>query len=124
MKKAFKTLLVLLTFGILSGFGTFDFISGVNKGNDRIEVSFNKKIHSGDLVKIKKSLSEIGITITYSSFDFDENGGLKSLSFNVDCNDGFKGGATKTDINNQTRWGFFRDYSEKAISPFGTGNLK
>lgn len=124
MKIAFKILLILLAFGILSGFGTGEFIYGVKQENDRIEVSFNKKIHSDDLVKIKKSLAENGILITYYSFDFDENGGLKSLSFNVDCNDGFKGGGKNTGINYQTKWGFYRDYSVKTESPFGIGVLK
>jgi len=124
MKKALKTLLILIAFGILSGFGTYEFLSGVNKEKDRIEVSFNRKINSSDLIKIKKSLAVNGISITYNSFKFDENGGLTSLSFKVDCNDGFKGGATKTDIDNKTKWGFFRDYSEKAESPFGTGVLR
>lgn len=124
MIRVLKTLLILIAFVILCGFGTYEYKYLIKKENDKIEVSFTKKMNSSDLIKIKKSLALKGIVIVYKSFYFDKNGGLKSLSFSVDCNDGFKGGASNNDINIQTKWGFYRDYSENAESPFGTGRLK
>ena len=69
-------------------------------------------------------MTENGISIEYRIMEFDKNRGLKSLDFYVECNDGFKGGAKNTNINNQTKWGFYRDYNQKTKSPFGTGSLK
>lgn len=59
----------------------------------------------------------------YQLLEFDETGGLKSLDFKVNCNDGFDGQAKSTQIYNNTRWGFYRDYSPNVKSPFGTGAL-
>ena len=76
-----------------------------------------------DLVKIKLDLAEKGISIDYKLLEFDENGGLKSLEFKVDCNDGVSGSAKNAKIYNNTNFGFFRDYSDSAKVPFGTGGL-
>ena len=123
MKNVFGNLPVLIVFAIASGFTleTTDHRPG-DKG--RIEVSFNRKMEFNDLVKIKLDLAEAGITIQYRLLEFDDQGGLKSLDFKVDCNDGFNGSAKNTNIVNQTRWGFYRDYREHVESPFGTGGLQ
>lgn len=60
----------------------------------------------------------------YQLLEFDETGGLKSLDFKVNRNDGFNGQAKSTQIYNNTRWSFYRDYSPNVKSPFGTGALK
>ena len=124
MKKAFKTVTILFAFVLLSAFESYEFVNGIKEGNEKIEVSFNRTMNAKDLINIKQDLAENGISIEYKTMKFDENGGLKSLDFFVDCNDGFKGGAKNTNIYNQTKWGFYRDYNEKADSPFGTGSLK
>lgn len=123
MKNVFRNLPILLVFAIASGF-TLDATDNRLKDEDRIEVSFNRKMEFNDLVKIKLDLAEAGITIQYRLLEFDEHGGLKSLDFRVDCNDGFSGSAKSTEIFNQTRWGFYRDYRENVKSPFGTGALQ
>ena len=110
-------------FAIACGF-TMDPTGNRGGARDRIEVSFNRKMEFNDLVKIKLDLAEAGITIQYRLLEFDEQGGLKVLDFKVDCNDGFSGGAKSTEIFNQTRWGFYRDYRKNAESPFGTGRLQ
>jgi hypothetical protein len=122
MKNLFKSLPILVVVAIASGF-TLDAIEHQQEDKDRIEVSFNRKMEFNDLVKIKLDLAEAGITIQYRLLEFDEQGGLKSLDFKVDCNDGFSGSAKSREILNQTRWGFYRDYRKDAESPFGTGGL-
>ncbi len=122
MKTLFKISPALIVLAIATGF-TFDATNNTPEENGRIEVSFNRKMEFNDLVKIKLDLAEAGITIQYRLIEFDEQGGLKTLDFRVDCNDGFSGGDKSTAIFNQTRWGFYRDYRKDAPSPFGTGAL-
>jgi len=123
MKNVLKTLAIFVVLAIATGF-TLDVTESKPGDKERIEVSFNRKMEFNDLVKIKLDLAEAGITIKYRLLEFDDQGGLKSLDFKVDCNDGFSGGARSTEIYNQTRWGFYRDYRENVESPFGTGGLK
>ena len=123
MKNVFKSLAVLVVLAVATGF-TLHATDSRPGDKDRIEVSFNSKMEFNDLVKIKLDLAEAGITIQYRLLEFDEQGGLRSMDFKVDCNDGFSGGARSTEISNQTRWGFYRDYRENVESPFGTGGLK
>ena len=92
--------------------------------DDRLEVTFNRQMTFEDLSEIKDQLAKKDILIEYKSLEFDENGGLSSLKFDVDCKDGFKGGASNNRIYNDTKWGFFRDYSENSTSPFGTGTIQ
>jgi hypothetical protein len=123
MKNLFKNLPILVVFVIASGF-TLDATDNTREDKDRIEVSFNRKMEFNDLVKIKLDLAEAGITIQYRLLEFDDQGGLKSMDFRVDCNDGFSGSAKSTGIFNHTRWGFYRDYRANVESPFGTGGLQ
>lgn len=122
MKTLFKILPILIVLAIATGF-TLDATNNTWEEKGRIEVSFNRKMEFNDLVKIKLDLAEAGITIQYRLLEFDEQGGLKALDFRVDCNDGFSGGDKSTEIFNQTRWGFYRDYRKDAETPFGTGAL-
>ena len=123
MKNLSKVLSVLLVFFIASGFGSKTITGIINTEKEQIVVSFNRHLKFNDLVKIKLDLAEKGISIDYKLLEFDENGGLKSLEFKVDCNDGFSGNAKNTKIYNNTNFGFFRDYSDTAKVPFGTGGL-
>lgn len=124
MKNLLKTLPILLLFITFSAFNTNEKICETNTNGLKIEIIFNSDLQPEDLINIKKKLASNGITLTYKSFDFNENNELIAISFNVDCNDGFKGGGEKKNITSKTRWGFFRDYSEDAESPFGIGILK
>jgi hypothetical protein len=51
---------------------------------------------------------------------FDQNGKLRSIDFFADFKDGFSGGANQDNLTNQSHFGFYRDYSKQAPSPFGT----
>ena len=122
MKQLFSVLL-LITFFL----STSSFTNNSDKNSffekSKIEVVFNRQLDFNDLVKIKLDLSQKGIVINYKSLAFDENGKLKSIDFYVDCKDGFSGGASENNLSNQSRFGFYRDYTKDAKSPFGTGGL-
>lgn len=115
---------ILMLFIVMSGFEIMDPFEGRNVNENRIEVIFDRTLKFNDLVKIKLDLSEKGIVLDYNKLEFDENGGLKTIDFNVDFKDGFSGHAAKTPLTNQSKFGFFRDYAEGAVSPFGTGNIE
>ena len=123
MRNALRTLPILVICVLGSGFG-LHVTDGAHEDKQRIEVSFNRNMEFNDLVKLKLDLAEKGITVQYQLLEFDESGGLKSLDFKVNCNDGFSGGAKNSKIHNHTRWGFFRDYRPNVESPFGTGALE
>ena len=64
------------------------------------------------------------IDIDFSESTFYEDGKVKNVNLEVDCNDGFSGvaknfGAT-FNINN---CGFQRDYNENAKIPWSIGNM-
>jgi hypothetical protein len=90
---------------------------------DRIEVIFNRKTTFEQLVKIQTDLKNQNIDLKFSKLQFDETDGLFDIKFQVECNDGFSGGAEYYNLSNQTKFGFYRDYTSKK-SPFGTGELQ
>jgi len=119
MKRSLSVCLILaFVISIVSFRDSGELVKNANK----IEISFTSKLNFNDIVKIKLDLSEKGIILNYKKLNFDDYGKLEYISFFVDCKDGFSGAAS-SDLNNQSRFGFFRDYSENAISPFGTGGL-
>ncbi|ALM08354.1 hypothetical protein SB49_11450 [Sediminicola sp. YIK13] len=64
------------------------------------------------------------ITIDFSKTEFTENGKIKNLSLEVDCNDGFKGTATSSRVILKAKnSGFSRDYSENSKVPFVIGAM-
>ena len=124
MKNLIWTLLFLSVFVILTGFGIKQNLTNSNSKKDNIEVIFNRRLKFDDLVEIKNDLSEKGITLDFKKLEFDENGGLLVVYFKVDCNDGFSGSAGKSNLTNQCRFGFYRNYSNGSENPFGTGGIK
>ncbi len=97
------------------------------KTNGRVQVAFTNELTFENLISIKNNLNTKGITINYKKIEFDENNQLLFIDFEVDCNDGFKGSFAighLNSINKEKRIGFYRDYSKKSKSPFGTGFLK
>ena len=92
--------------------------------NTNIEVVFNHKLSFNDIVKIKLDLSEKGIMLTYRKLLFDENAKLLSIKFYVKFNDGYGGGDESDNLTDQSRIGFYRDYSKNAKASFICGNLE
>ena len=123
MKKLIISLAFLTIFFFVEGSGVTDNKKDIETDKKRIEVSLNRTMDFNDLVMIKLDLAENGITINYKLLEFDENNGLRTIDFKVDCHDGFSGSARNTNVQNQSKFGFYRDYDENSASPFGTGNL-
>ena len=123
MKKLLSVLLVATIFISSSSFKTNIRNNQPSGDKAKVEVVFNRQLDFNDIVKIKLDLSQKGIIINYKMVAFDENGKLKSINFFVDCNDGFSGSASEDNLTNQSKIGFYRDYSKNISSPFGTGGL-
>lgn len=123
MKKIIISIAFLTIFFFVEGSGAADNKKDIETDKKRIEVFYNRTMDFNDLVKIKLDLAENGITINYKLLEFDENDRLKTIDFEVNCYDGFSGSARNTNVQNQSKFGFYRDYSENSASPFGTGNL-
>lgn len=75
---------------------------------------------------IKKDLKAIGITIHFKKIEFDYQNSLANIACEVIGNDGFSG-SFEADVlhagEKDMKFGFYRDYSLDASSPFGTGLL-
>jgi transcriptional regulator with XRE-family HTH domain len=91
----------------------------------RVEAAFTHNLTFDSLVHIKQELQNIGITIHYKKIEFDVHNLLLSINCQVISNDGFSGsfGIEKLNMLSDRRFGFYRDYSPKSASPFGTGLL-
>jgi uncharacterized protein YxeA len=78
-----------------------------------------------ELTKIASEFkAEKNITVDFSKTEFTENGKIKTLTFEVDCNDGFNGSATSSGVILKTKKsGFSRDYSENSKVPFVIGAM-
>lgn len=88
----------------------------------RVEVVFTRAMNFNDLVRIQTELAQKGIALDYRKLEFDDEGKLLALHFLVDCGDGFKGAAQRP-LTYKGRFGFYRDYSRDAATPFAAGNL-
>lgn len=106
---------------ILSVFLVFGFTNAPKDNQKRIEYYFNKHTTFDDLVMIAGDCKKSGILLTYKVIEYNDAGQLKSISFKVDCGDGFKGGASSDRLLDDENVGFYRDYDSSG-SPFGTGS--
>lgn len=123
MKKFTLFLFVILSGLMLSSFTVSKTHPSLIEKSHKIEVIFNNKTNFKQLVQIQKQLHKRNIDLVYKELEFDENNGLIKIDFKVNCNDGFKGSAASDHLTNNSMFGFFRDYSKGAKSPFGTGGL-
>jgi len=113
-----------IVFILFISFGTvYSQTSNTTKTN-KVKAEFNNSMNFEALVDIKKEMADLGIELDYLTIEFQENGQLKSISFKVDCNDGFAGSASATFSRKDYNIGFFRDYSKNARVPFKTGTIK
>jgi hypothetical protein len=119
-----KYITILLIINVLITNISFAQNSGSQKDKERVEVVFTKKQTNEDLINIKKDLSTKGISIDFIKLEFDSFKCLCEIDFYVNCNDGFKGKAKcNFKLNPPKKFGFYRDYSKNAKSPFRCGSL-
>lgn len=90
-----------------------------NVFKENVKILFNKNTGFFELIKIKEFCEARHIALNYTKIEYNDNGQLISLKFNVDCNDGFKGSGYTDNLLNRKQFGFYRDYSESSTSKFG-----
>jgi transcriptional regulator with XRE-family HTH domain len=94
----------------------------------RLEVNFaSGQLTLDSLVRIKEKLNTVGVTMNYQKIQFNIVGLLEDLECQVITNDGFSGsfstGSVSKLVEKNIKFGFYRDYSSKVASPFGTGQF-
>jgi hypothetical protein len=120
MRLPYLTGILTLTMIFASSFHVDESLTILHDKEPRIEVLFNSSTGFTELVMIKAHLETKGIVIDYKKIEYNKAGELICISFYVDCRDGFSGSAS-TDNLKEVPFGFYRDYSKDAASPFGTG---
>jgi hypothetical protein len=90
----------------------------------KFQILFNKNTGFTELSLIQAECDKKGIRLTYKKIEYNEEGKLQSLSFRVDCKDGFSGAASTDRLMENSLFGFFRDYTENAKSPFAVGAIE
>ena len=92
---------------------------------DKVFLVIAENTTESELIKIASEFKTVkNIKVDFSKTEFSENGKIKTLNLEVDCNDGFKGNATSNGtILKSKNSGFLRDYSENAKAPFVIGAM-
>lgn len=80
-----------------------------------------KSTTKSELEEFKLEAKELNIDITYENLEYI-NGEIEAITLKVDCNDGFSGTASTTNIP-ESGIGFIRDYREGADIPFVIGRI-
>ncbi|SMG40312.1 Outer membrane protein beta-barrel domain-containing protein [Marivirga sericea] len=102
--------------------GDYYYLSELSKKkNDRYEVRIFETSSRAELEKFKTEASNRGIDVTYENLQII-NGKIDAITLKVDCNDGFSGTASTTNIPD-SGIGFIRDYSEGSEVPFAIGKV-
>jgi hypothetical protein len=92
----------------------------VHHNKKRVEVLFTSQMTQFDLDAIVAQMKKKDIRLKISKTKYDATGHLQSLRIDVNCKDGFSGGA-EAQLSGQ-RFGFIRDYKNKSV-PFQVGNI-
>ena len=80
-----------------------------------------KSTKRSELEEFKAEANELNIDIYYENLEII-NGEIEAITLKVDCNDGFSGAASTTNIP-EAGIGFIRDYREDADVPFVIGRI-
>jgi hypothetical protein len=88
---------------------------------EKLEVYFTPDLQSQDLRQIQATLKEKGILLSYEA-EFNGQGYLQWISFEVDFQDGFKGKATSR-IPKLGKLGFVRDFTPGCSNPLEVGRF-
>ncbi len=106
----------------LKASGDYYYISELSKNPDDIYVvRIFEETSYKQLQRYKEEAAARGIDIEYENLTII-NGKIDALKMSVDCNDGYSGSFTVTEIP-ESGVGFIRDYSEDADSPFLPGDV-
>ena len=90
----------------------------------RVEITYDENTTREELNSDREFLKqEFNIDVSYSMLKFTLDRKLKSITLDVDCNDGFKGSVTSPNVEKLPVY-FYRDYSEGVEKPFGVGTVR
>jgi len=90
----------------------------------RVEITYDENTTREELNSDREFLKqEFNIDVSYSMLKFTSDRKLKSITLDVDCNDGFKGSVTSPNVEKLPVY-FYRDYSEGVEKPFGVGTVR
>lgn len=102
--------------------GDYYYLSELStKSNDRYVVQIFETTSRAELDKIKEDASKNGIDIDYENLQII-NGKIEAITLKVDCNDGYSGTASTTNMP-ESGIGFIRDYSANADAHFQMGKI-
>ena len=90
---------------------------------DRIEISINSNWTEKMLKNTQTQLKLKNIDFQYSDLFFNNKGELKAIKIIVNCNDGYSGSSDTKTLNENSRFGFFRDYSKSSKTQFRIGTF-
>jgi hypothetical protein len=121
MKHISLTIVTIALISILISFRE-NLVGCTTDDKKAIEVVFNHTLSFNDLVKMKLDLAEKGIVLSYRRLLFDENYKLQGISYHVTI-EGYGGADDVDNLLDNSRMGFYRDYSKNAKYPFACGNL-
>jgi len=121
MKQVFSFFVAAFLFISASSFTTNVLHKSDRDNDQRIEVVFTRNLKYNDLVQIKRDLAANGISIEYLKLEFDKKRNLKKIEFIVECNDGFTGKASTSNLSSGKKFGFYRDFDEDSNNRFFAG---
>jgi hypothetical protein len=102
--------------------GDYYYLSELStKSNDRYKVQILETTSRAELDKIKEEAAKRGIDIEYENLQII-NGKIEAITLKVDCNDGYSGTASTTNMP-ESGIGFIRDYSNNADASFQMGKI-
>jgi hypothetical protein len=102
--------------------GDYYYLSELSKkSNDRFVVQILESTSRAELEKIKEDAAKRGIDIKYENLEII-NGKIDAITLKVDCNDGYSGTASTTNMP-ESGIGFIRDYSANADAHFQMGKI-
>jgi hypothetical protein len=113
-----KSLALILLFLAVHAPGT-----GLDITADRVRLTVDRHTTSQELQKFKSDLWEKKkIRLDIVSVRYSLSGKINFLKIAIDCNDGFKGEASSTFLNDSHRIGFYRHYDDTE-NPFEIGSI-
>jgi hypothetical protein len=97
--------------------------TGLDISAERVRLSVNRNTTSQELEQFKTDLWEKkAIRLHIVTVRYGLTGKINFLKIAVDCNDGFKGEASSTFLNDSHQIGFYRSYDDSE-NPFEIGSI-
>jgi len=117
--------IILLLFGVLLLSCSKKSETNYSTDAEKVFLSITKNTTEAELTEIAAEFkTKKNIIVDFSESQFSENGKIKQLNLNVNCNDGFKGTAKSSRAGLETsNYGFSRNYAENSKVPFSIGKI-